>query len=267
MEKIKTYISLMVFVILLLISCKKDYPVAKEQDIVETIDHSLTMRYKGNTFQYTVHYDPQTKTAKASGKYAGYIKKLLDENDYGVVYFREGGIVDFYDNEMVDSAKTHIMKESNTVNNRIVACNSSNRDAICYFYRHTNYVDLMDIRYGGTYSSYPETYLWYTPGYSNINDNWNYGGTLTSNYGFKVANVPSGTNDNLSSLKITSNGFNQSFQLLLFEHGGFGGRCIGFGLGACVNIASVSDLTQWRMVGWFNGSWNDKVSSYQGYYY
>ena len=106
----------------------------------------------------------------------------------------------------------------------------------------------------------------YTPGSSNINDNWNQNG-IVNVQGYALSSVPSGTNDNISSIKILSAGYNKSFYLILFQDSGFSGRAIGFELPSCINEKPVSDLTQWRRVGWFNGSWNDQISSYYGYYY
>ena len=151
---------------------------------------------------------------------------------------------------------------NNSSTNIITAQNATVR-----FYRHTNYVDQMDVRTVDQFTPAQSFVLYYNCG-SNINDNWCTNGVPNYASGFKVPSVPNGTNDNLSSLRIESPAtHNKDFYVILHMDGNFSGRAIAFKLDAYQSSKNIQDLTQYRRVGWFNGSWNDHVSSYQGFYY
>lgn len=262
MKRINVYICIMAVSVIMLGSCSKEKAHFAQTNIVE---HPLKMTYKGHEYEYTVNYDEVTQKASAVGKDAKFVENLLNKNDKGLVFFTADNRVEFFDNDMVAYAHTHHLNETKPTENNRMACNTTVKDANTKFYRHINFVDMMNQLFIDP-SSGNISVNHYTPGFSNINDNWDQNGIVTVK-GYAVSTVPSGTNDNISSIKILSAGYNQSFYIILFQDGGFSGRAIGFELLPCANVKDVQDLTQWRRVGWFNGSWNDQISSYYGYYY
>ena len=262
MKQINVYICIMAVAVIMLGSCSKEKAHFAQTSIVE---HQLKMSYKGIEYEYTVNYDEVTQKAAAVGKDAKFVENLLNKNDKGLVFFTADNRIEFFDNEMVEYAHTHQLDNSKAEENRQMVCNTTVKDANTRFYRHINYVDMMNQLIFNPNSSNMSVNH-YTPGSSNINDNWNQNG-IVNVQGYALGSVPSGTNDNISSIKILSAGYNKSFYLILFQDSGFSGRAIGFELPSCINEKPVSDLTQWRRVGWFNGSWNDQISSYYGYYY
>lgn len=88
------------------------------------------------------------------------------------------------------------------------------------------------------------------------------------------------TNDQLSSLKIESytksSGsnsaansallhFEQGFNTVLFNHSNFRGSAISFYVSKCNPATNIDKLSKYRFI-WYFADWNDRVSSYYGYY-
>lgn len=261
-------ISIIVALLAMVTSCKKE-------NVINSNDKNrlfkLSMDYYGEKLEYSVNYNPITQERKVEGKDANRVSQILNQAPNGVIYFKSENEIYFFNNKLDFYAYGKNEDMKNVKDQRVSNTNNSNiitsQNATVRFYRHTNYVDQMDVRTVDQYTPVQSFVLYYNCG-SNINDNWCTNGVPNIASGFKVASVPSGTNDNLSSFKIESPlTHNKDFWLVLFMDGNFSGRTIAFKLDAYQQVKTIPDLTQWRRVGWFNGSWNDQVSSYQGYYY
>jgi len=233
------------------------------------VRYPMHMEYQGRQLEYAVDYSPSADATRVTGRDAKEVTQILDAAPNGLLLFSAANELKFFQDKYEFFASTgiasaHAQRQDISVGEGQKVETVPNADV--YFYRHINYVDQMDFRSVDGFTPEQNFVLYYNCG-SVFNDNWCTDGVPNYARGFKVASVPSGTNDALSSVKITSTGHIKDFFVILFQHGNFGGRAIGLYLPANYQLSAYPSLKQLRRVAWFNGSWNDAVSSYQGFYY
>jgi hypothetical protein len=259
--------TIIVAIIAIFASCKKENNITKNNEPKDYSSVHLKMNYYGQALEYTVKYSPSTRTTKTEGKDASRVLQVLEQAPNGVVFFESENQIIFFNNKI--DFYDYTKKESLKNNSRLEAQaqNQFVQNATVKFYRNVNFVDQMDIRTVDQFTAAQNFVLYYHCG-SNLNDNWCTNGVPNYASGFKVASVPNGTNDNLSSFTIESpQTYDKDFWLILHQDGNFGGRHIAFKLPAYQQQFSIASLTNWKKIAWVNGSWNDSVSSYEGYYY
>lgn len=221
-------------------SCSKD-------DVVES---------KSNEIKQTAYFEgvgdvTATLVENEDGSYKiseDFDSKILDDFFNGVTephaYFNEDGKIHIFKTE--ESRKRYVL--SNSTKSLRCSENTSGNLKV-QFYKHKNH--------SSEYTGLRKTL------YS------------TGNFSFyNVNSYHSGSNDNISSVKITDSRHKDDYALILYKHSNYGGESAWISLKKCYSQGGVSNMkNSWI---WFNAwinnwvpqsSFNDTTSSIRGFYF
>lgn len=251
--------------VLLLFSCKKE----EELNNLKTI--SMEVEFEGK--KYDLEYFKNEETGEIINSEKNNEFNLLTQN------YEESVLALF-------GEKTYFFKTREDYFSAVIEDSKYENKSLCWgsanyvtqFFRDVNYNNLMDSRLAIELSSY-ETYKMFWGGGLLSSDNaTNLNEWAENVYGFKVPNVGSQNNDELSSVRIMKFNANSNFPnntipqtdftCVMFQDADYRGRAIAIHANACQNTTSISaqypDFTVYNMTAF--KKWNDNVSSYSGYY-
>jgi hypothetical protein len=267
-----------------------DRPFAKYSEVLkkpkrqkqEKSFETITQTFKYGEKQYTISFKlfSDDKMEEIPGKDNEAFRALLQSNPECVISFEsENGGTFFRNREEFCQAFAPAKVEKGAT--RAANTCSGGGNARVRFYKHNFYNTQMDVRVAGDGLN---EYLAYHTNFGGpfclCSDVATNTGTQYNTKGFRLENVGRDANDQLSSLIMESYTksqgptsvanydplhFGQGFNTVLFNHVNFRGSAISFYVKKCAPSLNVDRLSKYRFV-WYFASWNDRVSSYYGYY-
>lgn len=221
------------------------------------------------------------------GKDNSRIKEIIQSNPDGVFYFESENNITFFNNPSEFFLMVPYAAKTTSGASSTSTCQGE-AHVRTTFYKHKNFNTVLDQKIAlggivnsslGTISAYQNYYDF--NGYLRATNSSNVNAAAA---GFSVPWVGNNNNDNISSIKIETvgntyqptssylhgrslSGFQDvkgSFVVVWWEHANYSGYALAMGLNSCNNIRQHSNLKNAALSFWY--TWNDKISSYIGYY-